>query len=355
MKKLLIIFLVIVAFTIGFSKLKVGFVYVGPVGDAGWTYAHDQGRVYIEKVFGDKIETTYIENVPDGMESYRVIESLAKRGYKVIFTTSFGFMDATLEAAKKYPNTIFLHCSGYKTYKNMSAYFGRMYEPSFLAGIVAGMMTKSNVIGYVAPHPIPEVIRITNAFALGVKLVNPKAKVHVVWTNAWYDPATEKEAALSFIDLGADVIAQQTDSAAPVKAAEEKGVYSIGYNSDMRKFGPNYNLTSPMWNWGVYYERVIKEVLNGTWKSENYWGGMADGIVKLAPLSDKVPDNVKKIVKVFEEAIKRGEFHPFEGPIYDQSGNLRVKPGEVLSDEELLSMNWFVDNIIGTIPKGVEH
>ena len=200
------------------------------------------GESILNKVFGDKIETTYIENVPDGMESYRVIESLAKRGYKVIFTTSFGFMDATLEAAKKYPNTIFLHCSGYKTYKNMSAYFGSMYEPSFLAGIVAGMMTKSNVIGYVAPHPILEVIRITNAFALGVKLVNPNAKIHVVWTNAWYDPATEKEAALSLLDAGADIIAQHQDSPAPV------------------------------WNWGVYYAKVTKEIMKGTYKHGFYWG-----------------------------------------------------------------------------------
>ncbi|MCD6442600.1 MAG: BMP family ABC transporter substrate-binding protein [Thermotogae bacterium] len=353
MKKLFV-FLLLTLFMlgVGLAKLKVAFVYVGPVGDHGWTYAHDLGRRYIEKIFDGDITTTYIENVPDGMEAKPVIESLAKRGFDIIFTTSFGFMDATLEVAKAYPKTFFFHCSGYKTYKNMTAYFGRMYEPSFLAGIVAGMMTKSNIIGYVAPIPIPEVVRITNAFALGVKLVNPKVKVHVVWTHSWYDPATESEAARSLIDLGADVIAQQTDSAAPVQVAEEKGVYSIGYNSDMKKFGPKMYLTAPIWNWGVYYERVVREVMNGTYKSENYWGGMADGIVKLAPLSSAVPYNVRKMVRVFEEAIKRGEFHPFLGPVYDQEGKLRIKDGEIPSDSELLSMMWFVDNIVGTIPKG---
>jgi len=335
-------------------KLKVAFVYIGPVGDAGWTYAHDLGRKYVEKVFGDSIETTYIENVPDSMESISTFESLAKRKYDIVFATSFGFMDAVLEVAKKYSNTVFMHCSGYKTYKNMSAYFGRIYEPSFLAGIIAGFMTKTNKIGYVAPISIPEVIRITNAFALGVKLVNPDAKVHVVWTNSWYDPATEKEATLSLIGIGADIIAQQTDSAAPVQTAQEKGVYSIGYNSDMRKFGSNSFLTAPIWNWGVYYEKVIKDVMNGNWKSENYWGGMKDGIVDLAPLSSKVPTNVKTMVEVFKRAIIKGDFHPFQGPIWDQSGNLKVKKGEILSDQELLSMDWFVDNIVGSIPKSSE-
>lgn len=333
------------------KKLKVAFVYIGPVGDAGWTYAHDLGRKYVEKALGDLIETTYIENVPDGMESVSTFESLAKRKYDLVFATSFGFMDAVLEVAKKYPNTIFMHCSGYKTYKNMGTYFGRIYEPSFLAGIIAGSMTKTNKIGYVAPIPIPEVIRITNAFALGVKLINPDARIHVVWTNSWYDPATEKEATLSLISIGADIIAQQTDSAAPVQTAQEKGVYSIGYNSDTRKFGPDSFLTAPIWNWGVYYEKVIKEVLDGSWKSEDYWGGMKDGVVGLAKLSSKIPDNLKTIVEVFKKAIMNGDFHPFQGPIWDQNGNLRVKKGEVLTDQELLSMDWFVDNIIGSIPK----
>ena len=259
-------------------------------------------------------------------------------------------MDPTYEAAQEYPDVHFFHCSGYKTYKNMTAYFGRIYQPSFLSGLVAGMMTKTNIIGYVAAHPIPEVIRGINAFALGVRMMNPEAKVRVVWTNSWYDPATEKEAALSLIDAGADVVTQHQDSPATQQAAEEKGVYSIGYNSDMSNFAPNAYLTAPVWNWGIYYERVIREILNGTYKHGNVWLGMKDNIVNLAPFSDLVPQNVRTVVEVFSEAIVDGAFDPFEGPIYDQRGNLRVDIGEKLSDEELLSMNWFVDNIEGSIP-----
>ena len=350
MKRLTCLVLILLGVFVLAAPLKVAFIYIGPAGDAGWTYAHDQGRLYIEKVFGDQIETAYAESVPEGMEALQTIRSYIKRGYKVIFATSFGYMDPTYEAAQEYPDVHFFHCSGYKTYKNMTAYFGRIYQPSFLSGLVAGMMTKTNIIGYVAAHPIPEVIRGINAFALGVRMMNPEAKVRVVWTNSWYDPATEKEAALSLIDLGADVIAQQTDSAAPVQTAEEKQLYSIGYNTDMRKFAPKYYLTSAIWDWGIYYERVLKEIMNGTWKAENYWGGMEDGIIKLAPFGSSVPSNVRTVVSVFEHAIKKGIFDPFEGPIYDQRGNLRVDIGEKLSDEELLSMNWFVDNIEGSIP-----
>ena len=334
------------------KKLKVAFIYVGPIGDAGWTYAHNQGRLHIEKVFGDQIETTYVESVPEGMEALQVIRSLVKKGYKVVFTTSFGYMDPTLMAAKEFPKAHFFHCSGYKTYKNMTAYFGRMYQPRFLTGIVAGMMTKSNIIGYVAAHPIPEVIRGINAFALGVKLVNPKAVVKVVWTHTWYDPAIEKEAALSLLDAGADVIAQHQDSPAPQQAAQERGAYGIGYNSDMSAFAPEAHLTAPVWNWGVFYEYAIRGILDGTYKHGNYWWGMKEGIVDIAPFGPMVPDNVKKIVNVFKEAIIDGTFDPFEGPIYDQEGKLRVKAGEKLSDEALLSMDWFVDNVEGTIPKG---
>ena len=354
MKKILfVLFLTFALLTLA-KPLKIAFIYVGPIGDAGWTYAHDQGRLYLEKVFGDKVVTSYVESVPEGMEAYNTIKSFAKRGYDVIFTTSFGYMDSTLMAAKEFPKIHFFHCSGYKTYKNMTAYFGRMYQARFLTGIVAGMMTKSNIIGYVAAHPIPEVIRGINAFALGVKLVNPKAKVHVVWTHTWYDPATEKEAALSLLDAGADVIAQHQDSPAPVQAARDRGAYAIGYNSDMSKFAPKAHLTAPVWNWGVYYAKVVDEIMKGTYKHGFYWGGMDEGIVDIAPFGPMVPDNVKKLVKVFKKAIKEGYFDPFEGPIYDQEGKLRVKEGEKLSDEALLSMDWFVDNVKGTIPKGGE-
>ncbi len=349
MRKFVVVTVLLVVGVI-FATLKVGFLYIGPVGDYGWTYAHDLGRRYLEDHVPGVV-TTYIENVPDSIESYRYIEDLVKKGHKVIFTTSFGFMDATEQAAKKYPNVYFFHCSGYKyNNTNFTAYFGRIYQPSFLAGIIAGMMTKSNIIGYVAPIPIPEVVRIINAFALGVKLVNPDAKIHVVWTHSWFDPAQEKEAAQSLIDIGADVLAQQTDSAAPVQTAEERGVYSIGYNSDMRVFGPNYYLGAPIWNWGVYYAKVVKEIMEGKYKAGFYWGGMDEDVVGLS-ITDNVPEEIKAVVEVFEKLIKEGKFDPFTGPIYDQNGKMRVQPGVKMPDEELLGMSWFVDNIVGTIPK----
>jgi len=352
MKKhvVLLVLIMLVASLITAKALKVAFIYVGPVGDAGWTYAHDLGRQYVQKVFGSDIITSYIESVPEGAESENVLRSYAQRGYDLIFATSFGYMDPVINVAKKYPKTIFMHCSGYKASENVGTYFGRMYEPRFLSGLIAGIMTKSNIIGYVAAHPIPEVIRGINAFALGVKYVNPEAKVHVIWSNTWYDPAMEKEAAISLLDMGADVIAQHQDSPAPQQAAQQYGAYSIGYNSDMSGFAPKAYLGAPVWSWGPYYEKIIKEVMAGTWKSEQYWGGMADGVVDIH-ISDLVPDSVKKLVSVFKEAIIEGKFHPFSGPLYDQSGELRVPAGDVPSDGELLGMDWFVDNVVGTIPK----
>ncbi|AKI97428.1 BMP family ABC transporter substrate-binding protein [Kosmotoga pacifica] len=347
---ILVFVILLVSVLLTAKVLKVAYIYVGPVGDAGWTYAHDLGRQYIEKIFGNAIKTDYIESVSEGAESESVIRSYAQRGYDLIFATSFGYMDSVINVAKKYPKTIFMHCSGYKTAKNVGTYFGRIYEPDFLSGLIAGIMTKSNIVGYVAAYPIPEVVRGINAFALGIKYVNPTAKLHVIWVNSWYDPALEKEAAISLLNIGADVIAQGQDSPAAQQAAEEYGVYSIGYNSDMGNFAPKAYLGAPVWNWGPYYERVIREVMSGTWKSEQYWGGMADGIVDI-DISDLVPDTVKKLVSVFKDAIIEGKFHPFSGPIYDQDGNLRIPAGDVASDEELLSMDWFVDNVVGTVPK----
>ena len=352
MKKFLALGLAVVLSVMLVAVVKVGFIYVGSVGDAGWTYAHDMGRRYLEEHLPGVI-TDYLESIPEGEESYRYIVDYIKKGYKVIFTTSFGYMDQTEKAAEKYPNVYFFHCSGYKyNDKNFSAYFGRMYQARFLTGIVAGMMTKSNIIGYVAAHPIPEVIRGINAFALGVKLVNPKAKVHVVWTHTWYDPATEREAAISLLDAGADVITQHQDSPAPVQAAAERGKYAIGYNSDMSMFAPEAHLTAPVWNWGPFYVKAVKEIMNGTWKSGFYWLGLKEGIVDIAPFGPAVPDKVKAVVNAFKELIKEGKFDPFTGPIYDQKGNLKVKAGEKLSDKELLEMNWFVDNVVGEIPQG---
>lgn len=333
------------------KEIKAAFVYVSPVGDAGWTYAHDQGRQFIEKKYG--IKTAYTENVAEGGDDERVIREYAEQGYDVIFTTSFGFMDATITVAKDFPNTIFMHCSGYKTAENVGTYFGRMYQARYLTGLIAGKMTKTNKIGYVAAHPIPEVIRGINAFALGVKKVNPDAKVYVVWTGTWYDPAKEKEAALSLIDEGCDVIAQHQDSPAAQQAAEERGVYSIGYHSDMAKFAPHAHLTSAVWNWSVIYSYIIEQVMKGTWKSEKIWWGIEKGVVDISPISDAVPEDVKKMVEEEKQKYLSGDVpkqYPFVGPIYDQQGNLVKAEGEVMSDDELLSMNFFVDNVVGEIP-----
>ncbi len=334
-----------------FAKdIKAAFVYVGPVGDGGWTYAHDQGRKEMEKLPFVK-KTTYIESVPEGAESTRVIMSLAKKGYNLIFTTSFGFMDSTLDVAKRFKDVVFEHCSGYKTSENMGNYFGRFYQGKYLSGIVAGAMTKSNIIGYVAAHPIPEVIRGINAFTLGVHLVNPKAVVKVVWTQTWFDPGLERNAADSLLDVGADVLSMHQDTPATLQAAEARGKYAIGNDSDMRQFAPNAFLTAPVWNWGVIYKYIATQVHNGTWKPEEIWWGMEKDVVKLAPLSDKVPADIKKLVAKQKQAIVDGKFKVFTGPIKDQSGKIVLEKGKTFNDKELLSMHFFIEGVQGHIPK----
>ena len=312
------------------KKIKAGFIYVGPVGDAGWTYAHDQGRKEMETLpFVEP--STYIESVPEGAESARVITGLVRKGHNLIFTTSFGYMDATLDVARRNKDVVFMHCSGYKTSENVGSYFGRMYEPRYLSGIVAGKMTKANVIGYVAAFPIPEVIRGINAFTLGVQSVNPKAEVRVVWTQTWFDPGIERDAADSLLDVGADVLAMHQDAPATLQAAEARGAYVIGYNSDMRDFAPNAFLTAPVWNWGPLYSKIAQEVKDGTWKSESIWWGMKEELVQLAPISDKVPADVKALVEEKAAAIKAGTLHPFAGPIKDQAGTVRLPPAATLT------------------------
>ena len=332
------------------KKVKTGFIYVGPVGDAGWTYAHDQGRKEMEALpFVEP--STYIETVPEGAESARVITGLVRKGHNLVFTTSFGYMDATLEVAKRNKDVVFMHCSGYKTAENVGNYFGRMYEPRYLSGLVAGKMTKANVIGYVAAFPIPEVIRGINAFTLGVRSVNPKAQVRVVWTQTWFDPGIERDAADSLLDVGADVLAMHQDAPATLQAAEARGAYVIGYNSDMRSFAPNAFLTAPIWNWGPLYTRIAQEVHDGTWKSESIWWGMREDLVRLAPLNDKIPAEVRQLVEEKAAAIKSGKLHPFTGPIKDQNGEVKVAAGSTPADGELLGMSYFVEGVQGTIPK----
>jgi basic membrane protein A len=328
------------------KETQVGFIYVSPIGDAGWSYAHDQGRLYIDKM--DGVTTSFVEDVAEGPDAERVMLNMARKGYKLIFATSYGYMDSMLKVAQQFPKTIFMHCSGFKTAPNMGNYFGRIYQARYLTGMIAGSMTKSNTIGYVAAFPIPEVIRGINAFTLGVQSVNPKAQVRVVWTKTWYDPATEKEAAKSLLDVGADVIAQHQDSPGPQEAAQEKGVYSIGYNTDMTPFAPKAHLVAPIWNWGPFYAEIVKAVQNGTFEPKAYWYGLETGIVDISPMSDKIPADVQTLVLSTKQAIIEGKFKVFTGPIKDQQGQVKMAAGQNATDTELLGMNWFVQGVIGT-------
>jgi len=330
------------------GKVKVGFVYVGPAADKGWSYAHDQGRLYLEKTLG--VNTMYQESVAEEDAAVaQSIRNMIDQGCSIIFTTSFGFMDATQKMAKEFPKVKFFHCSGYKMEENMTNYFGRIYQPRYLTGIVAGMKTESNKIGYVAAFDIPEVVRGINAFTLGVQSVNPNAEVIVRWTSTWVDPAKEKDAALALLDEGCDVIAQHQDTPGPQIAAQERGKFAIGYHTDSRESAPLAFLTAPIWNFGPYYVDQVKKIMDGTWKAESYWGGMETGIVDIAEMKDNVPAAAKAKVEEMKKLIIDGKFHVFSGPIYDQNGNLKVKEGQTLTDEEMLNFNWFVKGVVGKI------
>ncbi len=326
---------------------QVAFVYVAPIGDLGWTWAHDQGRLALEEEFGDQVETAYVENVPEGPEATRVIRDFAQKGYDVIFTTSFGYMDQTIEVAQEFPDTWFIHVSGYKTAPNVSTVFGRMYRERYLSGLVAGSATESNTIGYVAAFPIPEVIRGINAFTLGVRAVNPDAEVAVVYTNTWFGPPEEREAAQALLDQGADVIAQHQDTTEPQKAAQEAGAVSIGYDSDMRAIVGDSVLTSPIWDWGTKYIDIVKRVRDGSYTSESYWG---PEIVALAPMSPQVDARVVDMVSAQDEAIRGGEAEVFCGPIMSNTGVEVVAEGKCLTDEEMLSMDWYVEGVQAEAP-----
>lgn len=328
------------------KPLVVGFVYIGPITDGGWTEAHDNGRKLVEKELGDKVKVLIKENVPEGPEAEKAMKDMVDQGAKVIFATSFGYMDYAEKVAKEFPDVTVLHCSGYKTLPNMGTYFGKMYEPRYLSGIVAGMKTKTNKIGYVAAMPIPEVIRMINAFTLGVKSVNPEATVEVTWTNTWYDPAKEKEAAKALLDKGCDVMAQHQDSTATQIAASEKGAASIGYDLDHKEKVKGY-MTAPVWNWGAYYVSTVKAVLDGTWKSGSYWGPMKEGIVDLAPLTADAPEGAAAKVEEAKKAMFDGSLKIFKGPLKDQTGAVKIKEGEEMSDKDIWEMNWFVEGVIG--------
>lgn len=330
---------------------RVAFVYVGPIGDAGWTWAHDQGRLALEQNLPN-VETVYQESVPEtAADAERVIREFAQGGAKVVFTTSFGYMDPTINVAKDFPDTVFIHISGYKTADNVGTGFGKIEEPRYVSGLIAGKMTTANKLGYVAAFPIPEVIRGINAFTLGVREVNPEATVKVVWTNTWFDPQKERQAAEALLDDGVDVVAQHQDTTGPMQAAEARGKFGVGYDADMSKFAPKAVLTSPIWNWGVFYTDVVNQVQEGTWKSGQYWGGWKDGVVDLAPFGTMVPDDVKQLADDEIAKFKSGEqdiFTIFTGPINDQTGAEKVPAGTALSAEDLLAnMNWFVEGVEG--------
>ena len=330
--------------------IRAAWVYVGPIGDGGWSYAHDQGRLYVEKNVPN-VETTYIESVPEGADAERVIRDLAQKGYDVIFTTSFGYMDATETVAEEFPDMVFIHISGYKKNDtNFDNLFGRMYQMKYLAGVAAAMRSENGKIGYVAPFPIPEVIRHINMVAKGARSVNPDAEVQVVWINTWFDPPTEREAAETLLNAGNDVIVTGADTPGPVKAASEKGKWGLAYDSDNAcDLAGEGCIGVPHWNWGPAYAEIIEEVRNGTFKPKGRWPGVETGIVdfKFGPAAT---DEIKAKVTELKQAMIDGKFNPATGPINAQSGCLAVPEGKALTDQELLSMKWFFEGVVGEIP-----
>ncbi|WP_097460848.1 BMP family ABC transporter substrate-binding protein [Mangrovitalea sediminis] len=328
------------------KPLKIGFVYIDPIGNIGWSYQHELGRKHMQEVLGDQVQSVAVENVADA-RAEAVFRQLASSGHQLIFTTSFSFMNPTLKVAKEFPNVIFEQATGFKTAPNMGNYNGRFYEAQYLSGLVAGAMTKSNKIGFILPFPIPEVYRVVDAFTIGLHETNPKATVSTVWVNTWYDPGKEREAAQTLVASGVDVIATHTDSPAPMQVAESHGIYAIAQDSNQIKYGPKAQLTGVIDNWGPYYVETARRVLEGRWKPESTWGGLKSGIVQLAPLSPAVPKDIADLVMKRKAEIENGTFNIFTGPLYDQSGKLKVPAGKSLSEGELLGLQWFVKGVEG--------
>jgi simple sugar transport system substrate-binding protein len=332
------------------DKLKVGFIYVGPIGDFGWSYQHEQGRLAMMKALGDKVDSTYLEKVPEGPDAERAIEQLARSGHKLIFTTSFGFMDATVKVAKKYPNLMFEHATGYKREKNLATYSGRFYEGRYIQGVIAAKMSKSGVMGYIASVPIPEVISGINATMIGAQTINPNIKVKIIWVGEWFNPGKEADAAKALIDQGADVIMQHTDSAAAVETAAKRGIPAFGQDSDMIKFGPKTQLTAIIDNWGPYYTERAKLALDGKWTSTDTWGGLGSKMVVMAPYTN-MPDDVKKLAEDTEAQIASGKLHPFKCPVVAQDGStVECKGGTHLDDGQILGMNYYVKGVDDKVP-----
>ena len=333
------------------DKFKACFVYVGSKTDGGWTQAHDVGRQLVDKELGDKVETVFVENTPEGPDAERAIERFARSGCGIIFTTSFGFMDPTLAVAAKFPDVKFEHATGFKTAPNVTTYNSRFYEGRYIIGQIAGKMSKTGVAGYIASFPIPEVVMGINGFLQGARSVNPDFKLKVVWVNTWFDAGKEADAAKALIDQGVDILTQHTDSTGPMQVAEERGIKAFGQAFDQIQAGPTSQLTAITDTWGPYYIKRIKMAMDGTWKGgESSWDGLKDGILAMAPYTN-MPDDVKAMAEKTEAAIKDGSLHPFTGPIKKQDGSEWLKEGEVSDDGTLLGMNFYVEGVDDKLPQ----
>jgi basic membrane protein A and related proteins len=329
--------------------LRIGFVYVSPVSEAGWTYQHHIGRAQMEKALTGRVVSTFVEKVPEGADAERVIRDLASQGHRLIFTTSFGYMEPTIKVAREFPEVAFEHATGYKVGPNVSTYNARFYEGRFLAGIIAGRTTRSNTLGYVAAVPIPEVLQGINAFTLGARSVNPAVQTRVIWTNSWFDPGRERDAALTLISQGADVLTHHTDSSAVPQAAEARGAHAVAYHSDMSQAAPTRQLAAVTHHWGHYYEQRALTVLEGKWKPGSVWGGMREGFVKLEKIAASVPAEVRELIKAREAELVAGRLHPFTGPISDNQGKVRLERG-AMDDTQLNAIDWFVEGVVGKVP-----
>ena len=327
------------------APLGVGFIYVGPTGDYGWSWTHDQGRKAIEAEHGAKVKTSFVENVAEGPDTERVLRQLASAGNKLIFATSFGFMNPVIRVARTLPNVHFEHATGYQRAANVATYNARFYEGRAVCGTIAGHVSKTGQAGYIASFPIPEVVMGISAFTLAARKVNPNFQTKVLWVSTWYDPAKEADAAKALMDQGCDVLAQHTDSPAPLQAAESRGLFGFGQASDMRSYAPKAQLTSIVDDWAAYYVRRTKLALDGTWKSDDTWGGIKQGMVRIAPFGDAVPETARQEANSIKDQIVAGTLHPLAGPITDQKGVLRVKDGESMSDEALSKMDWYPEGV----------
>jgi basic membrane protein A and related proteins len=327
------------------DKVKIGFVFLGPIGDYGWTWAHNKGRLAVDEALGDKVETVYVENVPEDASAIPVIRDLAQQGCKLIFTTSYGYMDQTIEVAKEFPDVMFEHCTGFKRADNVSTYNSKFHEGRAVLGTIAGKMSKSGTLGYLGSFKVPEVVLGVNSFCLSAQKQNPDAKVKLVMIDSWFDPPKEAAATETLINLGCDIVTTHTDSPAALQILEQKGLYGFGQGADMSSFAPKAHLTAIEDIWGPYYVERAKAIVEGTWKSADTWDGMKEGTVVISPYNEVIPEDVRKLADGVQAGYKDGSYDIFTGPIYDQDGNLKVKDGEVMTMDQLAVIDWFVKGV----------